>query len=282
MLTLPAIFEQDIQGRHFNLHPIIVIHSNPVIYISQNDDYIKVNNVSKVFKAMNLKVPSIKESLDLESRRIKTNNVTVTLSNIDNFSDVFSQQSFIDKYVDIYWKSQSSNDLSDCLLVYKAVIKRITHNNTSISLILEDKTENVVHKQIPIATIPKENAYSDKYLNKTIPMVYGVVVKAPAVLWKAPESHNSPEYKYTYVLTDRFDLSRVGADQKYSGHNLSSSSAISTETPLSIFTGTYCWILHSYKHNTYVGFDYPSTSQWSVSFNQVRLSQHFVNETPRN
>ena len=168
MLTLPEIFEKDIQGRNYNLHPIIVIYSDPVIYISQNHEIISVNGTPTTFKAMNLKVPSIKESIDLETRKLKINNVTVSLSNVDNFSDVFNQQSFIDKYVDVYWKSQTSNNLSDCLLVYKAVIKRIKHNDTSISLILEDKTENVVHKKIPIKTIERQNTYNDKYLNRII------------------------------------------------------------------------------------------------------------------
>ena len=284
MLTLPEIFEKDIQGRNYNLHPIIVIYSDPVIYISQNHEIISVNGTPTTFKAMNLKVPSIKESIDLETRKLKINNVTVSLSNVDNFSDVFNQQSFIDKYVDVYWKSQTSNNLSDCLLVYKAVIKRIKHNDTSISLILEDKTENVVHKKIPIKTIERQNTYNDKYLNRIIPMVYGTVDKSPAVLWKTT-SQNTPEYKYVYAITDRFDLTTVGQSDEYSGHNITSSNTSSTTTPLSIFTGTYCWIPNTYQSNDSgytLGFGYPSTLQWNTYNNKVRLEQHFLNESPRN
>ena len=96
-LSLYPKFQSDIQGNVTNVHPLIIIHSSPnKYYLSQNEDILTVNNEVINFKAVNLKVPSIKESLDLESRKIKINNVTITFSNYDDFSDkIFNEQSAV-------------------------------------------------------------------------------------------------------------------------------------------------------------------------------------------
>ena len=79
------------QGTTVSLHPLIVIHSSPnTYYLSQNDETLIVEGVQTHFTSANLKVPSIKESLDLKSRRIKINNVTLSFSNYNDFSDKFS------------------------------------------------------------------------------------------------------------------------------------------------------------------------------------------------
>ena len=66
-------FKSDIQGNAFNLHPVVVIQTDNPIYISQNEEVMDVNGVQTKFISANLKVPSIKESIDLESKKIKIN-----------------------------------------------------------------------------------------------------------------------------------------------------------------------------------------------------------------
>ena len=58
-------FNLDIQSGVTNIHPIIIIRSNPEIYLSQNEEVLTVNGVQTNFSSNNLKVPSIKESIDL-------------------------------------------------------------------------------------------------------------------------------------------------------------------------------------------------------------------------
>jgi len=116
-----------------------------------------------------------------------------------------------------------------------------------------------------------------------MPMTYGVVDKAPAVLWTSSEYNieGSNSYNHIYALTDRFELTRVGNENPESGHNLSSSSSISTRSHVSIFTGKYLWINESYRTHSN-SYNYSSLSQYSVSANKVRLRKHYTGETPRN
>ena len=107
-LGLYPEFRSDIQGNTTNIHPVIKIESNPPIYISQNEEVLSDAGEPKKFQALNLRIPSIKESIDLESRNFKINNVTITLANtfyIENynsqasekrtlFSDLFATQNF--------------------------------------------------------------------------------------------------------------------------------------------------------------------------------------------
>ena len=175
MLNLDAYskFQKDIESNVLNIHPIVVIRSSPTIYLSQNEETLLVNNVQTTFIGNNLKVPSIKESIDLESRNLKTNNITITFSNDKSISDLFATQNFLNVEVEVYWRSQSARKLTDCPRLYKAVIKRVDHDYNNVKMILEDLSESILHKEVPVNFVSFENAYSSKYLNKTIPMVYG-------------------------------------------------------------------------------------------------------------
>ena len=279
-LTQYPKFASDIGGDVVSIHPVIVIKSDPEIYLSQNDETMNVNGTPIHFKSLNLKVPSIKESVDLETRKIKINNVSMSFSNHEYFSDLFATQNFINKYVEIYWKSQSCTDLEDCLFVYKAVIKRLDHDYDNVKLLLEDETESVVHKEVPISIIEPENAYSDKYVHKTIPMTYGTVDNAPAVLWKTME-YDTTGLNYLYALSDRFDLTQLGEPDIFSGHNITEQNSTNSRSPLSIFTGNYLWIPGEYvlHQNSY---DYTEKIQWEIEQSRIRFVRIFEGETPKN
>ena len=73
MLSLPDKFKNDIQGTTTNIHPVVVIDTEPKIYLSQIDEVIDGNH----YKGVNLKIPSIKESVSIETRKLKINNIYV-------------------------------------------------------------------------------------------------------------------------------------------------------------------------------------------------------------
>ena len=52
-----------------------------------------------------------------------------------------ASQNFLNKEVQIYWKSQSCNHISDCLPVYKAVIKRVDHDYDNVKIMVIDTRE---------------------------------------------------------------------------------------------------------------------------------------------
>ena len=122
-----------------NIHPILIMHTPDPIYLSHTEEMINVNNVSTLFSAVNLKVPAIKESIDLENRKLKVNNVSISFSNYSQdafkrvpyfknnnyFSNLFSTHNFIGVSVDLYWKSQSLKSLEECLPIFRGKIQRL-------------------------------------------------------------------------------------------------------------------------------------------------------------
>ena len=285
MLTLSDKFKNDTHGAVTNIHPVVRIDTEPPIYLSQNDEVIDGNH----YKALNLKVPSIKESIDLESRNLKINNITLTISNKDKFSDKFATISFLDKFVYIYWKSQSCTTLGDCLQVYKAVIKRVDHDYNTVKFILEDLTQSIIHKDVPINVVDNTIAVSDKYKNVVAPMVYGSVDKAPCILYSQNNGISSNSYfKYIYASPDSPDVPLQSVtNTEFTGHSTGTSAGNARNTPLHIFTGRYLNVMETYEwygdgNSTY---NYPTKTQFTISNSYIgkcRFYEKYTQEIPQN
>ena len=182
MLSLTEKFERDIQQNHSTVYPLIII--DDTYYISTIEEVIISNDEPLKFKDYGLKISNIKESIDVQSHSFKISNVTLTLSNYEKdglrLSDTLSDK--INKYVNAYYKTQSCQTLEDCLLAYRGVIKRVTHDNSKITITLEDLTDVKTHKDVPIANLGYSNKVLSKdYINRPIPITYGEVDKAPVI-----------------------------------------------------------------------------------------------------
>ena len=120
----------------------------PVVEI--NGTWYSTNNVTvdgNYCKPILMNIPSIKESVDIESRKFKISNVSLQFNNFPfegvRFSDQLSETSLINKEAIIYFKSQS--DLRE---VFKGIIRRLSHDDEKVSLDLEDLTEKKKHIRI--------------------------------------------------------------------------------------------------------------------------------------
>ena len=290
MLSLPDKFKNDIQGTTTNIHPVVVIDTEPKIYLSQIDEVIDGNH----YKGVNLKIPSIKESVSIETRKLKINNITLTMSNVDSFSDKFQSEEFLDKFVNIYWKSQSSTSLSDCLIVYKAIIQRVDHDDIKIKMILEDLTQSIVHRDIPIRVIDEKVAATEKYRNATAPMVYGYVDKAPCILY----SQFNAEHGSLVAISPDAHESEIdllwNVPLANTGHTIERFGGISgmntnwfydhggSDTSVTIFTGRYLNVMEQY---TYFGdnstHDFPEPKQVMMFFqNRPSIFKRLYSEIP--
>ena len=133
-------FIDDIQGKNTQLYPIVTIEppdagdrhwldvfTQEVIFLSTNNvslDHIHApNNTSNPealqgfhFKPLLLNIPSIKESIDIESRKFKISNVSLDISNYEyegkRFTDILSDTSLINWKVSIQFVSPSANKFS--------------------------------------------------------------------------------------------------------------------------------------------------------------------------
>ena len=173
-------FTDDIQGQNTQLYPVVVIDG---IYYSTNNVTIDGNYCKPIL----MNIPSIKESIDIESRKFKISNVSLDFNNFpfkgERFSDQLSETSLINKEAIIYFKS--SSELKE---LFRATVRRISHDDEKVRVELEDLTEKEAHKDLPnpdFILLENENI-PKKYHNKYTPLVYGNVDRCPLVF----ESYN--------------------------------------------------------------------------------------------
>ena len=116
-------FENDIKGQNTQLYPVVQINNN---WYSTNNTTVDYEGETFYCKPILMNIPSIKESIDIESRKFKISNVSLDFNNFPfegaRFSDQLSGSSLINTEATIYFKSQS--ELKE---VYRGIIRRRTH-----------------------------------------------------------------------------------------------------------------------------------------------------------
>ena len=217
-LNLPVNFEADIQGKDTALVPVVVISSPYIgtdwdsLLLSTNitpvrfhrygttEGYNEANDIHKTTSPILLNIPSLKESIDIEKRNYKISSVNLVFSNFpyqgERLSDIIGDTSLINAECRIYWTSPSASHLlqydlgsgvieyyeddADAFQVYYGNIRRYTHDDEKVKLVVEDRSQAALHKDLPKKVFdPEDNSVPDKSKNKPIPMVYGPVDRSP-------------------------------------------------------------------------------------------------------
>ena len=188
-MLIPEKFRLDIQDKDTAIVPAVFIHTfndtdSPDIYISTNSlnlpfqtsaDTVDYNNVAH-FQPILLNVPSLKESIDIEKRNYKISSVNIDISNLpydgERFSDRVANISLINTEVRIHWVSPSVTHISEAdiyapmndssFLVYVGVIRRYEHDDEKVRLVVEDRSQAKLHKDLPHNTL-EGNEVPDKY-----------------------------------------------------------------------------------------------------------------------
>ncbi len=180
-------FSNDVVSNNINVVPLIVFtKGDATIAIStQNTLFKDTNQAPLYFPPLLLNIPSIRESVDIESRIFKISNISLTVSNVEykgssRFSDSIAD--VMNSDCKVYWKTQSANNLDECLLVYQGKVRRVSHTDTTATVVVEDVSQENLHKDIPIARVSTDIEILDKYKNEPIPICYGEVNKAKVVL----------------------------------------------------------------------------------------------------
>ena len=200
ILDQSGIFTQSIQSNNTAIIPVVVFSKNNI------DHYISTNAVTmdgNYYEPLLLNIPSIRESIDFEKRNFKISNISLSISNSvyngdkrfsDNLPDIMNADCLI------YYKTTVTQNLNDCLLVYNGKVKRMSHNETTISLQIEDLSQENLHKDLPTQTVDTNVEVLEKYRNKPVPFVYGETYKHKVVLNSIPESTDFE------VLADTLEL----------------------------------------------------------------------------
>jgi len=275
-------YQRDIQGKHTNIYPIVRI--DETLHIST----VKESIDGVQYFDYGLSVTNVKESIDISKRNFKISNVSLSLNNYPNDENRLSDTiyNYINKYVEIFYKSQSCDTLSDCLPVYRGLLKTINYNDKTITLTLEDLTEKTLHKDVPIANLGySENVYSKDYKNRKIPITYGKVNKAPAVIYR---DGNSSEGRI-YVISDNvFGVNNPAVEIKgfeVEDISLESNEMGNIESPFYIYKDDYFRVLpDATTSEDSIGSDFDEQDQFRVSLdnNSIYIDKKYKLTVPIN
>jgi hypothetical protein len=222
-------FDSDIQGKNTQLYPIVEI----------DGQFYSTNNVTigdNYCKPILMNIPSIKESIGIESRKFKISNVSLQFNNFPfdgvRFSDQLSESSLINTEAIIYFRSPTESRE-----VYKGIIRRISHDDEKVSVELEDLTEKKAHKDLPKDSLGSSNEIPSKYKGKEIPLCYGYVDRSPCV------------FDGKDVIIDSNDTTSIAPDElvdKDTGNSISIAISFEHLPPFFIGAdGKYSYILES-------------------------------------
>ena len=206
-LQLPELFKQDIQGKDTQLFPVVIISnykeqaSGDSAFVGDKH-FISTNvwtdpTFNNVYKPILLNIPSLKESLDVQSRKYKISSVSLDISNYrgeyngERFSDSVTS-SLINTEVRIFWVSpsvrrvvlydQDQSEPDAAFQVFYGHIRKYDLDDEKVRLTVEDRSQSYLHKDLPKSSLGAGNDVPDGYKNKPYPMVYGEVDRSPLVI----------------------------------------------------------------------------------------------------
>ena len=216
--ALPARFQSDIDSKVLHMVCRVIIESPTNIYISTH----KMNFDGNYYKPLLLKNPIIKQSVGLEDGKFKISTVNLSISNFEYegeiFSDILKDVSLINTKARIFFQTQTAQTSDDTLEVYVGEIRKIQHTSSSVDITIEDYTQHKTNIQLPKEVVDSPSAdlaHIEKYRGKPIPMVYGHVLKAPAVIDVG--GIIKADYDEVELVTNRAgDYETIGNDYFYS------------------------------------------------------------------
>ena len=232
-----------------------------------------------VFKPLLLNIPSLKESIDLEKRNYKISSVNIDISNFpyegQRFSELAGDNSLINTECRIYWIGPTAtttlpwvvpiDELSayapaSAFQVYTGSIRKYTHDDEKVRLVVEDRSQATLHKDLPTANLGTGDDVPDKYKNKPIPMVYGNVDRSPCVIKSQSDITNAD----SIILMDSDEtISGIIEDEGYE------------YADRYIKSGLYCYdnIYASVAKST-SGLDVEVYQQWSSTNNKITFNTY--------
>jgi len=197
MLTLPPKFKQALgNGTVTSLYPLVRIYKGYQIDDTIPDDVeainlsIKETNIGgEAYNPLLLNSPSISSKADIINNKYTISSVSLSISNAPYKGKIFSDDipNLLNAVVQVYYAANGLDTLDDCLLVYTGTIRRYSQSAETLSLTLEDLTEQKLKTLIPKTTIDNKFVYDEETQGKPFPLVYGYVDKSPLILTKDNE-----------------------------------------------------------------------------------------------
>jgi hypothetical protein len=210
-------FRDDIKTKNTSIIPIVQI----------GDAYFSTNNINidgVYCKPLIMDIPSIKDSVSLESGNFIISKVTLKLSNakLDNkrFSESFNYATIINKLLVISYKTPSITSIDSLQSVFSGVVRGYSHTDEFVTIKAESVADFNFNKKLPVASLPSNFEVPDKNKGRKIPMVYGSVERCPAYIVKEPNGVTAGGVNLaTTLIVDNKKLFNLVDTQQTIGNN---------------------------------------------------------------
>lgn len=186
----PTRYKTDTEGNAQQSIPLVIIYktinTTNINEIDNTEDidkiFLSTNNITfdgNYYKPILTKTPPYKQSIDTDNKQFRLQNVKLDINNTEFHGESFSESvnKLINCVVRIYFKTQSSKTIDDCMLVSQLVITKFVQQKNIVQLETEDFTQKLLDKKIPELIEGTDYAFTDQA--RPMPIVYGHVTKSP-------------------------------------------------------------------------------------------------------
>lgn len=202
MQNYSKYFLSDLVSTTQTLKPLIIIadsENNIISSFSQDQQQVYDNdgNIVTFINAIS-KVSNVKISNDYDTKKLKINRLRCVFYNYYDVNKKLTEHfsnNIINKNIYLFYKSPTTNVVNiseqirsdyECALVYRGQISRITHNDNTIEITAEDRTQiKIANKTVPYLSVDKLDIQKRERLlseyrdtDLTVPMTFGKVDKA--------------------------------------------------------------------------------------------------------
>tara|TARA_Y100000593_G_scaffold93032_1_gene186464 strand:- start:502 stop:4128 length:3627 start_codon:yes stop_codon:yes gene_type:complete len=204
MIELSSKFKKSIgNGITTSLYPVLRIYKG-VRIDQENQDFegAAEETINLSIKEVNIKdsqgvsenylpllkaIPSLSQSADIINNKFRTSSINISI-----YNSIYNGKKFSDNVIDIlksvcqvYYVANGVDDINDCLLIYTGTIRRFRQEKESITLELEDYTQQTLSALVPTTRVPEDpTQYTEKDYNKPYPAVYGHIDASPMIFNK--------------------------------------------------------------------------------------------------
>ena len=202
MQNYSKYFLSDLVSTTQTLKPLIIIadsENNIISSFSQDQQQVYDNdgNIVTFINAIS-KVSNVKISNDYDTKKLKINRLRCVFYNYYDVNKKLTEHfsnNIINKNIYLFYKSPTTNVVNiseqirsdyECALVYRGQISRISHNDNTIEITAEDRTQiKIANKTVPYLSVDKLDYQKRERLlseyrdtDLTVPMTFGKVDKA--------------------------------------------------------------------------------------------------------
>ena len=295
MLNISDKLQEHLNQNITNLYPLVIIGDENPLYISTNKQSLIIDDEPVYFDDYNLKVSNLKDSVNINTHKFKTSNLSLSINNYDKLSDNENLKNNVS--IKVYYCFNLCVSIDDCVKVYDGKINKIMHTLNIINIVLED-VSNELDVEIPYANLGySQNVFNKNYINKSIPITYGYLDKAPMIPYLNTNTSLS-ETKISLLADDVDIVTRTNLPenekrgisiQGFFNYNDNSQYASylgddpeSTNNPLYIYKEDYFRVLQQFQNKE--GFNEPwgDKTQYVIDDGFIGIDRIFINGFPQN